>query len=90
MEHFKVAKPAIAWGKKATIQNIKEDNLSKKVDSSMGHLEYEAGVLATTITFINYPYKEGQPTWAKFPLWNLLILQETSFSTIGKVLYMPL
>jgi len=28
----------------------------------MGHLEYEAGVLATTITFINYPYKEGQPT----------------------------
>jgi hypothetical protein len=32
MEHFKVAKPAISGGKKATIQNIKEDNMSKKVD----------------------------------------------------------
>ena len=49
MEHFKVAKSASAGGKKATTQYIKEDNLSKKVDSSMGHLAYEAGVLATNI-----------------------------------------
>ena len=62
MEHFKVAKPAIAGGKKATTQNIKENNLSKKVDSSMVHLEYEAGVLATTITFRNFTYKERYPT----------------------------
>jgi hypothetical protein len=62
MEHFKVAKSATAGGKKATTQNIKEDNLSKKVDSSMGHLEYEAGVLATPMTFINFTYKEGHPT----------------------------
>jgi hypothetical protein len=54
LEHFKVAKSANAGGKKATTQNIKEDNPSKKVDSSMGHLEHEAGVLATTITFIYF------------------------------------
>jgi hypothetical protein len=58
MEHFKVAKSANAGGKKATTQNIKEDNLSKKVDSSMGHLEYEARVLATVITFINLTKKD--------------------------------
>ena len=52
MEHFKVAKSANAGGRKATTQNIKEYNLSKKVDSSMGYLEYEA-VLAITINFIN-------------------------------------
>jgi hypothetical protein len=62
MEHFKVAKSANAGGKKTTTQNIKKDNMSKKVDSSMGHLEYEAGVLATTIGFINFTYKEGHPT----------------------------
>ena len=61
MEHFKVAKSSNTGGKQATTQNIKEDNLSKKVDSSMGHLEYEAGVLATIITFINLTYK-GHPT----------------------------
>jgi len=32
MEHFKVAKSASAGGKKATTQNIEEDNLSKNVD----------------------------------------------------------
>jgi hypothetical protein len=35
IEHFKVAKSANAGGKKATTQYIKENNLSKKVDSSM-------------------------------------------------------
>lgn len=62
MEHFNINKPANAGGKKATTQNIKEDKLSKKEDSGMEHLEYEAGVLATTITFINFTYKEGHPT----------------------------
>jgi len=62
MEHFKVAKSASAGGKKTTTQNIEEDNLSKNVDSSMERIEYEAAVLATTVPFISFTYKEGHPT----------------------------
>lgn len=56
-EHFKVNKPVNAGGKKATKQNTKENKLSKKEDSRMGHLKYEAGILDTTVTFTNFTYK---------------------------------